>query len=483
MRPDTRRPGETPRLRTIVLLGVVLLFALAISIAVGPSSAAADDQPANVTVYAESDSVLTDADAVEAVVTNGTLDRADRAAAGETLVVAIESDRLAEDLAARNGTTTERFFDVVDGDARFLLAQTNPTPERPRKVVRPGPRNTTVYRTNNTTYALLETSEFDYRWGSLDGNRTTELWDGERFAVAFGYGVDNPDGPEVTLFTTPAEIGVPDPLAPERFNRTVDVNIQPEESLFVRATFGSNRTVTVPAEPVEGSEDRRVSLDVSDVDPGTTYALELVHDGAAVDRDNGTVVEPRATVRNVSVAFVENRTVVNATVTVTHTGELQVLNGTGVELGSTWVDSTVRSNATNVTVRLHDGGADTLRVRAVRAREDRPYPPYPGSEASVTVDVSDREIRGTSPPSVTRTTTPTPTPTVTSSPPSPVTPTETLTRTPATETPTERLEANGTKTATSTAGGSGPGFGPVVALGATLTLLVCLRHRVSDSNE
>lgn len=472
MTPDTRRPGEIPHPRTIVLLGIVLLVALAISIAVGPSSAAADDERTNVTVYAGSDSALIDADAVEAAVANGTLDRADRVVAGERLVVVIDSSRLAEDLAARNGTTTERFFDTLDGEGQFLLAQTNPTTNRPRKVVRPGPRNTTVYRTNNTTYALLETNEFDYRWGGIDRNRTTELWDGDRFVVAFGYGVDNPDGPEVELFTTPAEIGVPDPLAPERFNRTVDVHVRPEESLFVRTRLGSNRTITAPAEPVEGSEDRRVSLEFGDVDPGTAYAIELVHDGAVVDRDNGTVVDPRATVRDVSVALVENRTVVNATVTFTHTGELQVLNETGAELGSTWVGTTYRVNATNVTVRLHDGGADTLRLRAVRAREDRPYPPYPGSEARVTVDVSDREIRGASPPSVTGTTTATPTPTVTSSSPSPASPTGTPTGTPTT--PTETSEADGT--VTSTSGGRGPGFGPVAALGAALALLVGLRR-------
>ncbi len=449
MTTDAPRLGTTPHTGFLVLLGVVVLVGIGIS--VGPTAASGDGQ-ANLTLYAGDDVALTDAGAIETAIANETLTPTDRMVAGGTLVVAIESERLTTDVADGNGTSTERFFDALDGEATFLLAQTNPSANRPRKVVRPGPRNTTIYTAGNTTYAILETAAFDYRWGSIDHNRTTELWDGDRFAVAFGYGVDTPDGPKVELFTTPAEIHLRGPLAPERINRTVSVYVQPEASLFVRATIGTNRTLTAPVSPVPGAEDRRVSLDLGGVSPGTPYEIELVHDGTVVDRASGTVVDPRATVRNVSVATVDNRTVVNATVTVTHPGELQVVNESDVELGSTWIGSTYRDNATRVTVRLHDGNADTLDIRAVRARGDRPYPRYPGSAATVTLDVSHRDIRGRSPPSLTKTTVP----------PTSVETTETPVVTSRTERPT-------------TAGGNGPGFGSVAAVVAVLAMAVGLR--------
>lgn len=448
---------------------VTLFVVLAVVLAIGVTGATQASDAANVTVYDAEGTTLTDADAVTAAIENGTLPPADRVVAGETLVVAIHSDRLADDLAARNGSTTARFLDALDDEADFWLAQTNPTPERQRKVVRIGPRNATVYRAGNTTFVRLDTGAFDYRWGSVDENASTQLRDDEHFAPVFGYDLEEHahEGPVVELFTTSAEFSSYyrySMLAPERVNRTVGVNVEPTHTLSVRAVLDSNRTITAPVETPEWTNGPGFSIDFSDVDAGTSYTLQLVHDGDVVDSVDGTVREPVATVRPVRVTVVDNQTYVHVRANLSHGGRVEVLNDDGTRLGSRWLHPPGSSNEpageSTVAIALRGGEADTLHLQARRTREPT-FPLYQGSEARATLDVSDREIRGDSPPVVNVTATP-----ATEPPPS-VKGTATPTAVPtSTRTDTE------TPTPSPTEGSSGHGFGVLLAVGGFLALLL-----------
>jgi hypothetical protein len=478
--------SRAPRLRNAVVPGAIAVLAVALLLAGGSAGADATtgNGTTNVTVYDGSNTSLTDATAIDAAIANGTLERTDKLVAGQTLVVAIESDRLATDMAARNGTTTERFLDVLAENATFRLAQTNPTTHRPRKVVSLGPRNTSVSRVGNTTYALLDTGRFDYRLGGIDENRTDSLLDGERFAVVFGYDRDERDlrGPEVELFTTPAEMRVRGPLAPELVNESVTVNVEAERSLFVRVQL-SDETITAPVEDVPWTNGVGVSLDLRGVDSGTPYTLDVVHDGTVVDSHNGTVVEPRATIRDPSVTVADDQTYVNVTVSFSHAGLVLVLDADGRELGSAFVRpvSELESNDTTVSVRLRKGGADNLHLQAVRGVRSTGLDPYPGPDANATLDVSDRALPVMTPPSVTSTVTPT-TPTPADGDVSTPTPADGDVSTPGTSpaTPTDTPSPTDTRspgtTTTETPGSGGPGFDIAVTLAAILSLLAGLRR-------
>lgn len=392
--PDRRAPAGA------ALLAVALLAALAL-LASAPATAAADD-PGNVTVYRSADATYGSAAAVEAAVANGSLERTENLVIGETLVASVESERLAETMRAGTGTTTKRFLAALADDATFRLVQTNQGPQVSPLVATVGPSNVTAQRDGATTYVVVDTGELAFH--HRGSGRASDLHGGERFAVRFGHDIEplsRTDDPatvvglhdyESAFFTTgPAY----EPLAPEWVQLTADVNVPPEESVVVRLTLDGERTrtATMPAEDIPGFGE--VWLDLRDVEPGTPYVLELVHDGAVTDRYEGTVREPTATVETVTQTEVTAEVVVTtddgqrekktiddhvalvADVSLSHGGKVQVFDADCDRLGTRWVDP---DNETRVTVRLwdhgeplqglEDGTTYRLHIRTVRPRGD-----------------------------------------------------------------------------------------------------------------
>lgn len=190
-----------------VALGVVVV-AVSVALVAGPASASQADDGGNVTAYRASNATFADAGAVESAIQNGTVEPADELVVGDTLVVAIESERLADAMAGGNGSTTVRFFDALDGEAEFRIVQTNPTPERNSKVAPTGPENATVYHDGARTYVLVRTGQVAFQYRTVDTR--AEIFGGERFAVQFGYDLadassvrDDPSGPVVELRLEP----------------------------------------------------------------------------------------------------------------------------------------------------------------------------------------------------------------------------------------------------------------------------------------
>jgi len=384
--------------RVILLLGglaVVVTLVVATGAVVGTSSAAADVE--NVSLYV-SEAEFDDAAGIETAIADGTLEPADRMVVGETLVVAISSERLGAELSARNGTTTERFFDVLAGDAYFGLVGQNANPNVARKAIGADPGNTTVYRNGSTTYLSFETDDLDVGYFPPweDSGSEATLYEGDRFAVLFGYDAnDLYRGPQVSFFYD--EAAFVDPagvVAPEQVTGTVRTFVPPEENLTVRTIFenGSTTTTRISVDPSSSTE---YSLDFRGVSPNTTYTLELVYDGNVVDRHEGTVREPEATLRDADVAAVEGDSAdarVTLVATLTHGGTVVVRDGFGARVGSTTVPP---GGATDLSIRLRfaDSGAidpDELHVVALRDVGDVAQR-YPGAEAGVVLDVSEYE--------------------------------------------------------------------------------------------
>ncbi len=140
-------------------------------------------------MYRASNASFDSAESVEAAIASGTVDSAGSVTVGDVLVVAIESERLADAMNATSGSPTARFFAALDGDAEFRIIQTNPTTNANRIVASLGPANVTVYRDASTVYAVVETDTLAFQYRRV--HRPVQIHGGERFAVQFGY--DLPD--------------------------------------------------------------------------------------------------------------------------------------------------------------------------------------------------------------------------------------------------------------------------------------------------
>lgn len=488
------RPHREPLIRSfrhsvhtgaLTFLAVTTLCLL-IALALGPPPAGASDNVDNVTIYRTSNAALEDAEAVEAAITNGTIVPTDRMLVGETLVVAIDSERLAERMDAGSGSTTERFFEALDGDAELRIAQVNPGRQVDPKVALVGPENVTVYRAATTVYVLVDTGaiEFQYYYPPKDRYRPAQVWNDDRFGVGFGYHLDelsvtgwrDPAGPEVTMYTTRGEFSTfdrYDPLPPEVVERSVRVTVDSDESLVARVALEDGRTITGPVETGNGSGFYPVSLDLSCVEPGTDYALELVYDGTVIDRYDGTVVEVRATLTDPEIVeyreqhggWIVNQTAVEVTATLSHGGAVTVRDGLDRNLGIRSVEPGVE---TRLRIPLRGEPAQELRILALR--EDGAAETFyrgPSTELVVDPETGDllsttRAATGTPNPTTTACT-PTPESTGTASPPISTHPT---TRTTTGSTPTEPPATSPAPTDSQV-----PGFTPGTVLGATVLLI------------
>lgn len=239
------------------LLGVVLLSPMVLPL--GPAVGAATSHE-TVTVYRAWDATFETRESVEAAIANGTLESADTVTVGDTLVVVIESERLAETMANRSGSTTSRFFAALRGDAELRIIQTNPTPQKNRKVAVLGRENVTAFRNGTTVYAVVDTDELRFRY--REANVTAEVFPENRFAVQFGYDLPDdwsratvPESPIIEFQPRSALMTVtPTPTASPTATPTVTPSETPTETTPTSSTGpatqpspGADGPVNIPA--------------------------------------------------------------------------------------------------------------------------------------------------------------------------------------------------------------------------------------------
>lgn len=461
----------------LVIAAVLLVSLGSVATATGSATGVED-----VTLYPTEEADYEDAHEIETAIENDSLGPATRMVVGETLVVEIESERLGNDLAERNGTKTERFFAALEDDADLSVYQTNPTTEIPPKVLRVGPANTTVYRNGSRTYLAIQTGNVTVGYDPPQDESVAEpdIHRGETFAVTFGYGIeDQTRGPAIEFQPIEAELfGDVNPLAPEVVNRSVAVRIRPETNVTVRATLEDGTTVTDEPSPVTWSGFDQVTFDLRGVEPGTNYTIEVVHDGDVIERRNGTVREPVASLGNPVIEETDERGIaarllVNASLS--HGGLVIVEDENGQLVGTKRVapGAEIRPSIPLIprTESVESFDTDELHLRAVRET-----PPgettYEDSAAQLTVDVSDFDWGSAS-----GTTTTTTTSTGTSTP-STATTTATTTDTPTTTTSTGTQTTTGDGP-TATTDTTVPGFGVGSALVGFGALGYLLRRRQS----
>ena len=345
---------------------VGLLLVVVVLLVLGGTSSATPAAPdgENVTAYQATTGEFDSATTVARGIENGSISRAEDVVLGDTLVVAIESDRLADELATKNGTTTARFFDVLDGNATFRLIQTNPTPERSRILAGIDETTATVHRRGSSTYVLVDTGNLTFH--HRGHNRSTEIFGDERFIVQFAFTATA--DPEIDVGSSSRDFRVMpfksrlytnrytyDPLAPEWVQVAVEVEAVPEHNLDVEVLVNGTRTIRTALEPIEDPGIANAWLDLRGLAPGSSYRLSLVHDGLVTDRYSGTVTPPSAVLRNVTLAEVSTEHVVtrdgqrvtetihdhaavNATVRLSHGGKVQVLDENCEPIGFAWVE-------------------------------------------------------------------------------------------------------------------------------------------------
>lgn len=331
-----------------VLILTVAVVTVGLIATVGVSTAAASDG-GNVTAYRVESASFTDAETIERAIANGTLEPAQKVVVGETIVVEIASVRLARNLSTGNGSATRRFFDHLEGPATFRMIQTNPSPQRNRLIGELGPNNVTVYQRGPTVYALIDTGELAFVYNRV--RRSEEIYGGERFALEFGYHLDehplgrpyDSTGAVIELYPTIGEFSsIPyqyDVLAPEWVHRSVEVNLPPENSVSVRVFIhDTDRTMRISVSPEEYPDFTDLWIDLRDVDPGTGVTLELIHDGSVIDRQIGRITQPDATLSDVSIQTERNQTHVSINATLSHGGKIQVLREGCEEVGVERVD-------------------------------------------------------------------------------------------------------------------------------------------------
>jgi|GEM_PF-4966632 len=409
---------RSPALHVVSTVLLVLAIVSLGGLVVADSDA---DDPQNVSLYVTDDDEF-DIERSEAAIHDGTLERADETFFGEdTLVVELESTKLATALDERNGTVNERFFDALDGNLTFSLIQTNPTTMMVPMVVEVGPENTTVHQNETTTYIGIETAQAEPGWAG-SAVPDAEIRGEETFAVRFGTDMDDSFahvGPETEFQPTGAAFSGlgGDVLAPEVVNETVDVYTEPDDELFVRATLGDGTVLNETVTDVDWSGGDGFSLDIRTVDAGTEYVLELVYDGEVVDERNGTIEEPAASLTDTHVELEEAdddlpEEVVgwmNVTAELSHGGRVILQDDRGADLGSRGVSPAeeVELSRQFAATEIVSQKPEKLYIKAIRqtGMGDIPYP-----DTNVTVDVSELDWESLSESTETPTPEPTPTP-------------------------------------------------------------------------
>ncbi|WP_267642621.1 hypothetical protein [Haloarchaeobius amylolyticus] len=258
--------------RTWRVLGVLLLLGLAlVCLGAAPATAAeATETDEHVSVYEAGNASVADAAAIQQAITDGTLEPADRIVAGDTLVVTISSDRLADTMNESTGSETAQFFAALDGDAEFRIVQTNPTPQKQRKAAVLTPANVTVYRDGATVYAVVDTGALDFVYREAETD--ADIYPGERFAVQFGY--DLPD--EWSRATTP-DSPIVEFADPEELTTTDATTTRPTAGTTSQATT----TTTTTSRATTSSRATTTTTAASDTDDGPVPGFGVTAGGLA----------------------------------------------------------------------------------------------------------------------------------------------------------------------------------------------------------
>jgi hypothetical protein len=315
-----------------------LALAAAALAVLAAAPAAASYENATIDVY-RTEEPPTSASQVEAAVTSGAADPADYASVDDTLVVAVESDRLAGEMRARNGSTTERFFAVLDGDPGLVIHQLNYRQEQTPQLFQLGPANTTVYRAGTTSYVVVDVAAVTLDRESPGSPREDgRVEAGQLFAVDIANASDDADEtPTFEVVASPSTVvEATRNAAPEPVTVRVRTFIRPDESQAVRVVLddGRTRTTSFGADAVGRETSTPVEVDLTGVADGTGYTLQVVHDGRVVDRRNGTVNRPTATFDDPRVVERGGDRYLNLTAELSRGGSVVTVTATGERLAT-----------------------------------------------------------------------------------------------------------------------------------------------------
>lgn len=403
---------------------------------------------------------------------------------GDVLVVRLESERLAAELRARNGSTpTERYLDYVNRTAARLQVVGTPrttTPERQRQRIVVNESRIRVLAENDTRWVLLDTGNVTVRYGN-GGPTHDDVHGGQAYGVWFDFSataeaLPETDGrPRVEVVRPTVEFDA----APGRdrlyLSPTADTPVR------VSSTLAPGTAVAVRAHLPDGTAERRVVLrgrnrttatariDLSGYADGRTFRLTPLWRGETVGEAIALVDTPNATLG------IGERDPWDAVVAVTANlsrGGTVVLQSPN---GSVVYDSATVDPRANGTRTLYLPAPD-LRNRtafAVVAYRSLDGDPVAGEAIPYREDGSPVRVTGVYDPEARPTASPTASPTTTLTATSTDTPTVRSVTGRDTRTPTAR-SATGTGTrggSSPVTDGDGPGFGPLAAVLAALTVV------------
>lgn len=427
---------------TALHLAVLVLFAAFLVVGVAPASAEGPIE--NVTVFDANGTEVGSATEIEAAIENGSIRRATTVLVNSTLVVRIQSPGLTSDLDD-DSSVTQQFFDVLDDDA-LHLQQINNNYERNPKIARLGPRNTTVRRTDSTTYALIDTGALRLvRPGSQEPT-DVDFHPDDTFEVVLGYNLENATANGYFSVTpTPASIH---PF--QRFEllptavveRDVDVYVRPADQVSVSLHLATGQTRIKTLDPSRTGTTHPVRFDLRDVPDDTNYTIAVNYNGTVVDRVSGTIREARAVLEDVRI----NRTTAGFELrfdaVLSHGGHLLLQNEYGWRLGRSNFEVTglpqSPGNRSTVTLSIDVVPTDRVVVRAMRDDDEESF--YRNPESRFSIYPENGTVSTSAPPLQT------PGPTPTATPPS----------TPDRSTTRDETSTDATPPTTSGADGTGP---------------------------
>ncbi|WP_226480533.1 hypothetical protein [Natrinema amylolyticum] len=320
------------------LFAVVLLCGVA-TVSPASATATADTPDGNVTMYRAHDSAdLESVSDIRAGIENGTIENTSGLVVNETLVVEIESDRLAAELEAENSSPTEALFDSSEAGTtgRDVVLSAKPKPPGLATFDVPlGPENTTLRRSGNATYVLVDSRSVNQR-----GKR---VFRGDLYSYSLRLDTEavtlDSDEPAVRFYQNEIEVSYlsdGEPLPTERIRHDVVANIGTVDDLEARLELEDGVTRTAAVEPVDGDREKgRFSFDLSDVDHGTAYTLELRRDGRSLRTMRGSVLESHARLEVQDVNATANGSrrnvskAIRVAVELSHGGEIRVTDPTG----------------------------------------------------------------------------------------------------------------------------------------------------------
>jgi len=333
---------------TALLIGCLLIILVSTAaISAQPS----DEKPGTLSVYQSGQQDFADGEAVQTAINERSVKPAETVIANNALVVEIESEQLINALESYNGSTTERFLTATTGNEtaiEFRIRQPAGT-EGIERIAHLGIDNTTVYRTGQTAYVVVEPDAVTFEL-SHSSESTSVDPEGMVYAL-FGYegtyvSTEFRIVPQAATFEHPS--AADEVVPPAVIHRPIRIFAPPEDSVRVRATFEDGKSIMVRPNWTPRFRTVDLSLNLSEVAPGTEYTLELLHNGEIVDRRTGTVVKPEATLHEIQ--LIDDGTMM-VRVALSHGGTLTVRDDGGQVIAEQNVSS---GNETELLISLPD---------------------------------------------------------------------------------------------------------------------------------